>query len=126
MTMAMEGNTDRLAGALADVRELEEFLFALLPAATASRPKQGDDLVSFAKEQGLAVPAVLEGMEITWDGSARLADDDLGDAPAISLIRPGNPEALGFTIGCIRIGRRIKVCLECGWLYCKIVIKGTF
>lgn len=122
----MEGDTDRLAGALADVRELEDFLFALLPAATATRRKQGDDLLPFAKEQGLSVPAALEGMEITWDGTARLTDDDLRNAPPISLVRPGNPQALGLTIGCIRIGRRIKVCLECGWLYCRIVIKGTF
>lgn len=24
--------------------------------------------------------------------------------------------SLGFTVGCIHIGRRVKICLECGWL----------
>lgn len=124
--MAKNDDDARLIGSLTEVRELEAFLFALLPAAIQSRPKQGADLLPLVKEQSLSVPASLDGLDITWDGGSRLTDDDLGDAPLISLVRPGNPDALGLTIGCIRIGRRVKICLECGWFYCKIVIKGTF
>lgn len=124
--MAKNDDDARLVGSLTELRELEAFLFALLPAAVEARPKQGADLLPFAKEQKLSVPASLQGLDITWDGGARLNDDDLGDAPPLSFVRPGNPEALGLTIGCIRLGRRVKVCLECGWFYCKIVIKGTF
>ena len=80
----------------------------------------------YVKSQKLKVPASLQGLEITWDGRARVTDDDLGDRAPISFVRPGNPDAVGLTIGCIRIGKRIKICLECGWFYCKIVIKGTF
>lgn len=124
--MAKNDDDARLIESLTDLRELEVFLFALLPAAIQARPKQGAALLPLAKERNLSVPASLDGLNITWDGGARLTDDDLADAPLISLVRPGNPDALGLTIGCIRIGRRIKVCLECGWFYCKIVIKGTF
>ncbi|MET0735513.1 MAG: hypothetical protein ABWY55_07715 [Microbacterium sp.] len=117
---------DRLVANLAELHELEEFLFALLPAAVKAKPKPGDDLLPLAKEHKLAIPASLDGVDVTWDARLRVADDDLRGGPSISIVRPGNPEAVGLTIGCIRIGRRVKVCLECGWLYCKIVIKGRF
>jgi hypothetical protein len=124
--MAKTDNEARLAGSLGELRELETFLYALLPAVTQSRPKQGADLLPYIKSQKLKVPASLQGLEITWDGRARITDDDLGVLAPISFVRPGNPDAVGLTIGCIRIGRKIKICLECGWFYCKIVIKGTF
>jgi len=124
--MAKTDNDARLLTTLGELRELETFLFALLPAVTHSRPKQGADLLPYIKQNKLAVPASVRGVDITWDGRARVTDDDLGKMPPISIVRPGNPEAVGLTIGCIRIGKKIKVCLECGWFYCKIVIKGTF
>ena len=124
--MAKTDNDTRVIGALGELRELETFLYALLPAVTQARPKQGADLLPYVKEHKLRVPAALKGADITWDGRARVTDDDLGGLAPISFVRPGNPEAVGLTIGCIRIGKRVKVCLECGWFYCKIVIKGTF
>jgi hypothetical protein len=48
-----------------------------------------------------------------------VAGSALGDRDGMSIVHPGNPNALGITIGCIRIGRRVKVCQECGWLYCR-------
>lgn len=123
----MTTSTDdtRLLTSLGDLREIEAFLHTLLPDLVSHRPKKGEDVLPYAKRLGLRVPAALDGLPMTWDGGARLDDDDLGDLPGISIVRPGNPNALGLTIGCIRIGR-VKVCLECGWLYCKIVIKGRF
>lgn len=116
----------RLLTSLGDVREVEEFLHTLLVDLAGRRPKKGQDVMPHVKRLELTVPEALRGLDITWDGGARLDDDDLGDRDPISIVRPGNPNALGLTIGCIRIGRRVKVCLECGWFYCKIVIKGTF
>jgi len=43
----------------------------------------------------------------------------------MTLARPGVADAVGLTIGCIKINR-FRVCLECGWLYCRVVIKGRF
>lgn len=77
------------------------------------------------------MPEALRGLDITWDGGTKAdeaasASADLGDRDGMCIVRPGNPNALGFTIGCSRIGSRVMVCLECGWLYCKIVVKGRF
>lgn len=124
----MKASTDesRLLTSLGDVREVEEFLHTLLVDLAAHRPKPGEDVTPHVERLNLTVPEALKGLEITWDSGARLDDDDLGDRDGMSIVRPGNPNALGLTIGCIRIGKRVKVCLECGWLYCKIVIKGRF
>lgn len=124
--MAKTSNDTRLLTSLGDLREIEEFLHVLLGDVSTRRLKRGADLLPFVKQLDLSVPAALQGLEITWDGGARIDDSDLGVRDPISVVRPGHPDALGFTIGCIRIGRHVKVCLECGWLYCKIVIKGTF
>ena len=43
----------------------------------------------------------------------------------MTLARPGVADAVGLTIGCIKINR-FRVCLECGWFYCRVVIKGRF
>jgi hypothetical protein len=69
------------------------------------------------------VPASLEGLPITWGGED--TNGAKGEQQTITLVRPGSPEALGFTIGCITI-HGVRICLECGWLYCRIVIKGRF
>jgi len=124
--MATNSDDTRLLTSLGDLRELEEFLHTLLSDLAVRRPKRGEDVLPYASRLGLETPAALSGLELTWDGGSRIDDADLGDRDPISIVRPGNPSALGLTIGCIRIGRRVKVCLECGWLYCKIVIKGTF
>ena len=129
--MATSTDDTRLLTSLRDVREVEEFLHTLMLDLVAQRPKRGEDCLPHVERLNLNVPEALRGLDITWDGGttpgrAAFADADLGDRDPLSLVRPGDPSALGFTIGCIRIGRRVKVCLECGWLYCKIVIKGTF
>ena len=120
----MQGD-DRLINSLRDVQELETFLHRLLGGLTQQDIRHGEDVSAQAKEMGIEVPELLSGMELTWDTKHEF-ERELGDQEPLVLVRPGHPDALGFTIGCIRISRRIKVCLECGWLYCKIVIKGTF
>lgn len=108
-----------------ELREVETFFFSLIPAAVSEKPSEREDLLPLAERIGLAVPNSLSGFPIEWDTHARTAGDDSLE-PSISIVRPGIPGALGLTVGCVRVGRRTKVCLECGWLYCRIVIKGTF
>ena len=68
---------------------------------------QGDtDYRSLAAEEG-------ESAEAAEKGGAR--------TQTLVLAQPGNVDALGLVIKCVRIGRW-KACLECGWLYCRIVI----
>jgi hypothetical protein len=81
------------------------------------------DIRPHIEKMGLKVPASLEGLPITWGGED--INGAKGEQQTITLVRPGSPEALGFTIGCITI-RGVRICPECGWLSCRIVIKARF
>jgi len=113
----------RLTNSLKDVLELEQFLHAFISKLTKRRPRAGEDVTHLVKELGLKLPAALEGGPILWVGREEepsVLEESKGQT--LVLARPGNANALGFTIGCITIHGR-RYCLECGWLYCRIVIK---
>jgi hypothetical protein len=115
-----------LLSLLHNTHELEGFVHAFIGRLAKRKLKSGEDVTRLADEFGLKIPSVFEGAKITWAGGP---DDGAPEQEAreqvLVLCRPGNIGALGFTIGCIRVGS-IKICLECGWFYCRIVIKGTF
>jgi hypothetical protein len=108
---------------LRDVHELETFLHSVIGPLAKQKLRIGEDILPHIEKMKLNVPASLKGLPITWGG------EDINGAKneqqTITLVRPGSPEALGFTIGCVTI-HGVKICLECGWLYCRIVIKGRF
>jgi hypothetical protein len=118
---------ERLLGSLKDVKELQAFLHDLFIdlARRRAKPAEGEDVTNELERQGRAIPEALRGMELKWDSHHDFTGDDLAEGSLLVLVAPGHPDALGFTIGCVRIGR-LKICLECGWLYCRIVIKGRF
>src|ERR1700735_2147189 len=108
---------------LHDVHELETFLHSVIGPLAKQKLKTGEDILPHVEKMGLKVPASLEGLPIPWGGED--IDGAKGEQQTITLVRPGSPEALGFTIGCITI-RGVRICLACGWVYCRIVIKGRF
>ena len=115
--------SDRLTNSLHDVLELEQFLHSFISTLTRRRLRSGEDVTHLVKELGLKVPAALEGASITWVGREESPDaQEGGQGRTLVLARPGNADALGFTVACITIRGR-RYCLECGWLYCHIVIK---
>ena len=116
---------NQMLSSLQTMRELESFLHELLENLTSKKLKHGENVLPHLEQAGLRIPDFLKGTEITWDGGHEF-EGEFGDQPPLVLVRPGHPQVLGLTIGCIRIGKRVKVCLECGWFWCRIVIKGTF
>lgn len=82
---------------LHDVYELETFLHSVIGPLAKQKLKTGEDILPHIEKMGLKVPASLEGLSITW------GDEDTngakGEQQTITLVRPGSPEALGFTIG---------------------------
>jgi hypothetical protein len=118
---------DKFAGSLKDVKEVQTFTRDLIIHLSKRniRPTPGEDLTKRAEELKLNIPEVFRGSEITWEPRHEIASDEAGNGSVLVLAGPGTPEAIGLTIGCIRV-RSWKICLECGWFYCRIVIKGTF
>lgn len=118
---------DQFVNSLRDVQQLETFLRELLlhVARQPKRPSHGEDLTPYFEGLESPVPESLRETPVTWDTRPDFGDDDIAGGTPLVLVAPGRPDALGLTIGCVRWGR-LKVCLECGWLYCRIVIKGRF
>jgi hypothetical protein len=115
--------SDPLTNSLRDVLELEQFLHAFIGALTKRRLKPGEDVTHLVDELGLKPPAALKGIPLTWIGRDETPDTAEGRREqTLVLTRPGKADAVGLTIGCIRVRGR-KYCLECGFWYCRIVIK---
>src|SRR5262245_58815334 len=118
--------TQKLDRTLEDTRELEAFLHALLPALDARKLRQGDDVLAHAKRLKLKIPDSLRNTEVTWeaetDHSNMLTKHGEG---GLSIVRPGHADAVGLVIKCVRIGKW-RVCLECGWIWCRIVVTRRF
>ena len=113
--------SDRLTTSLNDIAEVEAFLHAFIPALVKRRPKAGEDVTRHAEEFDLKLPDALKGAPILWVGHER-DDGAAAKGQIVTLARPGNADALGFTVGCITFRGR-RWCLECGWLYCRITTR---
>jgi hypothetical protein len=113
--------TDPFTNSLRDVLEVEEFLHQFISALTKRRLKPGEDVTHLVGELGLQLPTSLKGAPITWVGAEETPATEQARRTLV-LTRPGKADALGFTVGCITIHGR-RYCLECGWIWCRIVIK---
>lgn len=115
---------NKLDRALEDAHALEAFLHALLPALDERKLRQGDDVLYYARRIKLKIPEALRGTDVTWETD----HSDLPmrhRGPSLSFVRPGHADAVGLVIKCVRIGKW-RVCLECGWLWCRIVVTRRF
>ncbi|MEO8346932.1 MAG: hypothetical protein ABI607_14670 [Betaproteobacteria bacterium] len=120
----MATTTNKLDKVMDDARELEDFLHALLPALDAKKLTQGDDVLHYAKRLKLKIPGALRGAAVTWE-------TDHSDLPAksrgetLTFVRPGHADAVGLVIKCVKV-KKWRFCLECGWLWCRIVVTRKF
>lgn len=121
----MASESDGLHASLANVADLEDFIHELHERLGDRELRHGDDLTALASQLDLEVPAFLRGEPLIYQVHDR-RDRDI-DGRAIVLVRPSgitNPVA-ELKIYCHRWGR-YTICLECGWIWCKIVIYGRF
>jgi hypothetical protein len=81
---------------LHDIHELETFLHSVIGLLAKQKLKTGEDIRPHIERMGLKVPVSLEGLPITWGGED--TNEARGEQQTITLIRPGSPEALGFTL----------------------------
>lgn len=116
---------DAFTDFLTNGHEVETFFHDFISQVAKRRPKPGADVTRYADELRLKVPAVLKGAKITWASGTDSAAAGENAEQALVFVRPGHTDAVGLTIGCITI-RRVRVCLECGWFWCRIVIVGRF
>lgn len=118
--MVQQGRDDDLEPALDQVQSLTQFAHDAITAALDADEREGSDLPSLLSKAGISAPASIQLSDVAWD-DPNGPSDGLGDRQMVMML-PGHPEALGFTVGCIRIRGR-RYCLECGWIWCRIVIR---
>jgi hypothetical protein len=118
--------TDPLDALLRDTHELEAFLHPFLEQLPQQQLKLGEDVTRYAEQFGLELPATLKGAAITWAGQGEGAEHgEAAREQTLVLAQPGHADAIGLTIKCVTI-KGVKFCLECGWIYCRIVVKKRF
>lgn len=122
----MSTTSDPLWPTLSGIYEIQSFFMEITKILPGQKQyfTVGQDITPYLEQLDIQVPEILRGEPIEWLGNGSNDTTDK-DAKVISLVTPGNPAALGLTVGCIKI-RRWRVCLECGWFWCRIVIKGNF
>ena len=111
---------DELDFSLQNVQELESFLHEFLERLPADELEDGEDLMPHIERVGLEIPRFLEAGEFTYAGAPCELDHSIG-APPLVLVRPGHPQAIGLVIRCVHL-RGWKICVECCWIYCRIVL----
>jgi hypothetical protein len=125
----MTNNDGGLLQSLSNMRRFEKFIHDLDKKLSKVELKEGEDLVVLASELKVKIPEFLEGATITYQRHAETGKR-FGKSEPLVFINPPHgrqhPGPLAVRLFCIRVGKNIRVCLECGWLWCKIVIEGTF
>ena len=116
---------DAFTDFLSNGHEVETFFHDFISQVSKRRPKPGADVTEYADQLRLKMPAVLKGAKITWASETDSAAARERPEQVLVFVRPGHANAVGLTVGCITI-RRVRVCLECGWFWCRIVIVGRF
>ena len=101
--------------------QLEPLLKTILPLAKKKKIANGSDLSKIIQTQKIKIPALFQGDKITYEDYQ--PEFEKTKHKLVILTKPNSniTAVLGIRIGCVTIlGRR--VCLECGFWYCKIVI----
>jgi hypothetical protein len=114
-----------LSGCLSVTNEFAHFVREAEEKLHAAKLKPGEDLEPLLEKSGVKIPEWLRGSGITYETSAtELAKSDAG---GLVIVTPGDPRIVEVRVFCICIRKwRVCVCLECGWIWCRIVIIGRF
>jgi hypothetical protein len=116
-----------LLESLSDLAELEKFIHSLDHKLLDSKLKPGTDLLTYSKKQKIKIPQFLEDATVESINHDQEDKFTSGLKRRLVLVRPnkhGN-ELMAIRVGCVRIRTRwgtVVVCLECGWIWCRIVI----
>jgi hypothetical protein len=114
---------------LANMRRFEKFIHDLDKKLSKVELRNGEDLVRRASEFKVKIPEFLQGASITYDKPREMGKRFGKSEPLVLISRPDGrqqPNPPARRLFCIRIGKRTSVCLDCDWLWCKIVIVVSF
>lgn len=114
--------------------EFQHFMFELSDHLGGTALELDEDLLQRASALKIPIPAFLQDISTPAEGSGETRQESRNLEPLV-LVSPGlgskSPGQLTSSLVqeikvlCGRIGRW-TVCLECGWIWCKITITTRF
>jgi len=113
-------SSSKIAGAATEMEEIEKFLHSLSNKLDKKKLKNGADIASYIKTYKLKKPALFGDEKITYTVHD---EKDKNWKKLVIVTRPEKEYAdpVARKIFCVKIGR-VTACLECGWLWCSVVI----
>jgi hypothetical protein len=121
----MESQSDTLLMSLTNVADLAELMHEIHARLGERELRPGEDLKERAVALGIRVPDFLAGKPLLYEVHDH--NEHPIDGRAIVLVRKGDAKTpvSRRKIICGSWGK-VTVCLECGWIWCQIVIYGRF
>ena len=84
----------------------------------------GEELEPLLEKSGVKIPEWLRGSGIVYQRAEEMAKPGEG---GLVIVTPGDPRIVELRLFCVCFKRwNVCVCLECGWIWCRIVIVGRF
>lgn len=127
------GNGDFLR-AVTIMSEFQHFMFELSNHLGGTSLELDEDLLQRALALKIPIPAFLQDINTSAEGSSETSQESKNLEPLV-LVSPGlGSKSSGqltssvvqeIKVLCGRFGRW-TVCLECGWIWCKITITTRF
>ena len=103
------------------MQELEQLLHHLSEKMDATKLKDGEDLIPHLEKLKVKVPGFLQDAEIVYADHSTSTKKTKQSLVMVTTPDKVYPDAIARKIFCIR-WRGWVACLECGWIWCKVVI----
>lgn len=112
---------------VAALNDLDAFMRKLGEKLHHEKLKDGEDITALIKAADIKIPGFLKDTPITYSDNNNHKHEGNNSK---KIILAGKPEKdihpVEKRIFCVHFGKRIEVCLDCGWLYCMIIIIITY
>lgn len=114
-----------LLDSVADLQDIQKFMEALGKSVSDQRFKVGQDISRNLEGAGIKIPKALRQAPLVFESHEN--NKPRGRRRLVLITPPpkGTTAAARIRLVCISAtirGRRVVICLECGWLFCMIVI----
>ena len=120
-----ESGTVDLVGCLSTTSELAQFVREAEAKLRGTKLSAGQELEPVLEKAGVKIPDFLRGSGLTHETHGE--EFAKAGPNSMVIVTAGDPTVVDVRVFCICSKRwRICVCLECGWIWCRIVIRGTF
>lgn len=110
------------------LNELDAFMRQLGEKFHHEKFKDGEDIMAQIKAANIKIPGFLKDLPITYSDHNKQKHEITNSKKIILTGKPPKDihSEMERRIFCVHFGRRIEICLYCGWLWCEIIVIITY